>query len=50
MNEIGLLDWQLEKSVEESWEECEQHARAFLGDEEYEKFIEGLEQGGAVYA
>lgn len=45
-----FLDWQLEKSVEESWEECEQHARAFLGDEEYEKFIEGLEQGGVAYA
>ena len=45
-----FLDWQLEKSVEESWEECEQHARAFLGGEEYEKFIEGLGQGGVVYA
>ena len=45
-----FLDWQLEKSIEESWEECEQHARAFLGDEEYEKFIEGLGQGGVAYA
>ncbi|WP_394866577.1 Eco57I restriction-modification methylase domain-containing protein [Paraclostridium bifermentans] len=39
-----FLDWQLEKSVEESWKECEEHARAFLGDEEYEEFIKNLEQ------
>ena len=38
-----FLDWQLEKSVEESWKECEEHARAFLGDEEYEEFIKNLE-------
>ena len=37
-----FLDWQLEKSVEESWKECEEHARAFLGDEEYEEFIKNL--------
>lgn len=39
-----FLDWQLEKSVEESWKECEEHARAFLGDEEYEEFIKKLEE------
>lgn len=39
-----FLDWQFEKSVEESWKECEKHARAFLGDEEYEEFIKNLEQ------
>lgn len=39
-----FLDWQLEKSVEESWKECEEHARAFLGDEEYEEFIKNLEK------
>lgn len=38
-----FLDWQFEKSVEESWKECEEHARAFLGDEEYEEFIKNLE-------
>lgn len=37
-----FLDWQLEKSVEESWKECEEHARAFLGDKEYEEFIKNL--------
>ncbi|CZR97311.1 N-6 DNA Methylase [Clostridioides difficile] len=39
-----FLDWQLEKSVEESWKECGEHARAFLGDEEYEEFIKNLEE------
>lgn len=45
-----FLDWQLEKSVEESWAECEEHARAFLGEEEYEKFIEELGLGGLAHA
>jgi hypothetical protein len=28
-----FLPWQLEQSVEESWEECEMHARNILGEE-----------------
>ena len=38
-----FLDWQLEKTPKESWLECHEHARKFLGDKEYEKFINGLE-------
>lgn len=38
------LPWQLEKSAEESWKECEEHARAFLGEEMYEQFIKDLEE------
>ncbi len=30
-----FLDWQLAQTPEESWTECEQHARAILGDEEF---------------
>ncbi len=30
-----FLDWQLNQSVRESWLECERHARALLGDEEF---------------
>lgn len=38
------LPWQLEKSAEESWKECEEYARAFLGEEMYEQFIKELEE------
>ena len=34
-----FLDWQLEGTVEESWAECERHARAILGDEEFERMM-----------
>ena len=34
-----FLDWQLEGSVDESWAECERHARAILGDEEFERMM-----------
>jgi len=30
-----LLDWQLAQTPEESWAECERHAWAILGDEEF---------------
>ncbi len=36
-----FLPWQLEGTPEESWKECEQHAKNTLG-EDYEKFIEQL--------
>jgi hypothetical protein len=32
-----FLDWQLAQAPEESWAECERHARAILGDEEFER-------------
>ncbi|MBZ5708108.1 AAA family ATPase [Nannocystis pusilla] len=32
-----FLDWQLAQTPEESWAECERHARALLGDEEFER-------------
>lgn len=31
-----FLDWQLTQTPEESWAECERHARAILGDAEFE--------------
>nr|WP_319537642.1 hypothetical protein [uncultured Methanospirillum sp.] len=34
-----FLDWQLEGTPEESWAECERHARAILGDEEFERMM-----------
>lgn len=32
-----FLDWQLAQTTEESWEECERHARAILGNDEFER-------------
>jgi hypothetical protein len=32
-----FLPWQLEQSVEESWAECERHARNLLGERGYER-------------
>ena len=32
-----FYDWQLEQTPEESWEECERHARNILGEEGFEK-------------
>jgi hypothetical protein len=32
-------DWQLERSPEESWAECEIHARNILGEDEYARLI-----------
>lgn len=37
-----FLDWQLKGTPEESWAECEMHAKNILGEEEYEKFIENI--------
>lgn len=39
-----FYDWQLEQSIEESWAECERHARNVLGDEQFERMMSG--QGG----
>jgi hypothetical protein len=32
-----FLDWQLAQTPEESWAECEGHARVLLGDEEFDR-------------
>ena len=37
-----FLPWQLEGTPEETWAECEQHAKNILGEKEYKKFIEEL--------
>jgi hypothetical protein len=41
-----FLDWQLAGTPEESWRECEMHARNILGDEEFEKMMAEIESGG----
>lgn len=41
-----FLDLKLEGTVEESWAECERHARGFLGDEEFERMIN---KGDEIY-
>ena len=42
-----FYDWQLEGTPEDSWKECEMHARNILGDEEFEKFMKDLENEGS---
>ena len=34
-----FYDWQLEQSVEESWAECERHARNILGEAGFERLL-----------
>jgi hypothetical protein len=34
--------------VEESWAECERHARAILGDEEFERMMNGGDEVSQV--
>ena len=40
-----FLDWQLAGTLEESWKECEMHARNILGDEEFERMMADLKAG-----
>ncbi|MBU1098118.1 MAG: hypothetical protein KKB34_16660 [Bacteroidetes bacterium] len=40
-----FLDWQLEGTPEESWKECEYHAKQILGEEGFKNFIDELENG-----
>lgn len=40
-----FLPWQLEQSVEDSWAECEIHARNILGEEGFEKLQEEIAGG-----
>ena len=39
-----FLDWQLEGTPEESWKECEMHARNILGEKAFEEFMKRLEE------
>ncbi|MFW6118830.1 MAG: Eco57I restriction-modification methylase domain-containing protein [Planctomycetota bacterium] len=41
-----FYDWQLEKSPEESWQECHLHARNILGETEYQDLLRELEGQG----
>lgn len=38
-----FFDWQLEQSVEDSWRECEIHARNILGARGYRELLTGSE-------
>ena len=38
-----FLDWQLKGTPEESWAECEYHAKQILGEEGFKKFMEEME-------
>ncbi len=40
-----FLDWQLAGTPEESWKECEMHARNILGEDEFERMMADLESG-----
>lgn len=39
-----FLDWQLEGTPEESWKECEMHARNILGEKGFEEFMSKLNE------
>jgi len=41
-----FLPWQCEGTPEESWKECEMHARNILGDEGFEDFMRQMEASG----
>ena len=41
--------WQLEQSVEESWAECERHARNLLGSDGYAQLKAELESASEEY-
>jgi len=40
-----FLDWQLAGTPEESWKECEMHARNILGEEEFKRMMADLKSG-----
>jgi hypothetical protein len=42
---LGFLDWQLVGTPEESWKECEMHARNILGEEEFKRMMVDLKSG-----
>lgn len=41
-----FLPWQLEGTVEESWKECEHHARQILGEEAFARLMRGEDPYG----
>jgi len=41
-----FLPWQLEQSMEESWAECERHARNILGDDGFKRVLTEIKSGG----
>lgn len=43
-----FLDWQLAQTSEESWAECERHAKAILGEEAFRKLKEPNEKASTV--
>jgi len=43
-----FLDWQLNQSVEESWAECERHARKILGEEGFSRLRADIDGGEKV--
>lgn len=45
-----FYDWQLEGTPEESWAQCEQHARNILGEEGFEEFLTSLQSSEASAA
>ena len=42
-----FYDWQLEQDPEESWRECELHARNLLGEDGFQKLMEEIEGADA---
>ncbi|MFH0988480.1 MAG: hypothetical protein V1799_00510 [bacterium] len=40
-----FYDWQMQGTPEDSWAECEYHARQILGEEGYNQFMKELEEG-----
>lgn len=43
-----VLDWQLAQTPEQSWAECERHAKAILGEEEFRKLMQPPEKTPTV--
>ncbi len=43
-----FLPWQLEQSVDESWAECEQHARNILGEDGFKRLMAEIEGGNTT--
>ncbi len=44
-----FLPWQIEQSAEESWRECELHARNLLGEVGYRRLLEEIAAGEPTY-
>ena len=44
-----FYDWQVEQDPDESWRECQLHARNLLGEEGYAKLLAEIECGCSEY-